>query len=353
MEILKIFWENIRAFIPTAAAIAGTIIVLLAFKLIFEKRYSFFSEKRFRFQIIMALLGFAGLLVIILVLPINDTSRGQLLSLLGILLSAAIALSSTTILGNAMAGIMLRVIRGFRSGDFIRVGEHFGRISEQGIFHLEIQNEDRDLTSLPNLYLVTNPVKVIRSSGTFVSATVSLGYDIPRTKIERLLLEAAEAAELTDPFVQILELGDFSITYRVAGLLTEVKQILTSRSRLHAMMLDKLHENGVEIVSPNFMNTRAISIEKSVIPQRDYLPAEAEKSEKLPEAKLFDKAEEAESKEKLLERFETAGKEIDEVKKLIDESGDEKERETLQESLKNLQARRELLEEIIKKRQDE
>ncbi|MGB8329288.1 MAG: hypothetical protein WCE62_04110 [Polyangiales bacterium] len=40
-------------------------------------------------------------------LPIGDAPRGQLLSLLGLLVTAAIALSSTTLLGNAMAGIML------------------------------------------------------------------------------------------------------------------------------------------------------------------------------------------------------------------------------------------------------
>jgi len=35
---------------------------------------------------------FVGVLVVILVLPVGDTLRGQLLSLIGILLSAAIAL---------------------------------------------------------------------------------------------------------------------------------------------------------------------------------------------------------------------------------------------------------------------
>ena len=63
-------------------------------------------------------------------------------------------------------------MRNFRPGDFVRVGERLGRVTERGLFHTEIQTEDRDLTTLPNLYLVTNPVTVVRASGTIVSTTV-------------------------------------------------------------------------------------------------------------------------------------------------------------------------------------
>ena len=66
----------------------------------------------------------AGVVVVIVFMPIGDTARGQLLGLLGLLLSAAVALSSTTFIGNAMAGLMLRAVRNFRTGDFIRIGEY-------------------------------------------------------------------------------------------------------------------------------------------------------------------------------------------------------------------------------------
>jgi small conductance mechanosensitive channel len=295
-------------------------------------------------------LTLAGLLAIILVLPISDSSRGQLLSLIGIVLSAAIALSSTTLLGNAMAGLMLRVVRGFRSGDFIRVGDHFGRISEQGLFHVEIQNEDRDLTTLPNLYLVTNPVKVIRSSGTFISASLSLGYDIPHRKIEKLLLDSAVSSGLEDPFVQIIELGDFSITYRVAGLLKEVKQVISTRSRLHAAILDTLHDAGIEIVSPTFMNTRAIPASRVFIPAIESAAIKEEEIQEagVPEVKVFDK-----SKEKLKHRFEQAGKELEAAKKQLSEADDDKQRETLQVRIERLEARRDLLEDILKQKSEE
>jgi len=355
MEILGNLYQSLKSIIPSGIAVIGVVIVLLGVRYFLEKRLAFLSDKRLRFQMIMLVLTFGGLLVIILTLPISDTSRGQLLSLIGIVLSAAIALSSTTILGNVMAGLMLRVIRAIRIGDFIRVGDYFGKISEHGLFHVEIQSEDRDLTTLPNLYLVTNPVKVIRSSGTFISATVSLSYDIPRTKVERLLIEAAKEAELEDPFMQILELGDFSITYRIAGLLKEVKQVISTKSRLHAMMLDKLHDGGIEIVSPTFMNTRAIPANQVFIPASEM--AEIKEPDiqvsGAPELKVFDKADQAESREKLKERYDIAGKELEDLKKQLEEAGDEKEKDDFKAKIQRLEVRRELLGDILKKGEDE
>jgi len=354
MEILQKSFEYLQSFFPSGIAAIVVIIVLLLIHYILNKRYTYSSGRRFRLQIIMTALSFGGLLMIIMILPISDTTRGQILSLIGILLSAAIALSSTTVLGNAMAGFMLRIIRNFKSGDFIRVGEHFGRVSERGLFHIEIQTEDRDLTTLPNLYLVTNPVKVVRSSGTFISATVSLGYDIPRTKIERLLIKAAKAAELNDPFVQVLKLGDYAVTYRVAGLLTEVKQVISTRSHLYIMMLDALHQEGVEIVSPSFMNTRNVTESRQFIPGSEMIASKTEKaeSEEASESLVFDKAEQAEALDKMQDDYKSAGKELEEIKKQLEQTKIESEKDKIQANIYRLEARRELLMEILKQRKE-
>ena len=77
-----------------------------------------------------------------------------------------------------MAGLMLQVAKSFSPGDFVRVGEYFGRVTERGLFHVEKQTEDRDLTTLPNLHLATNSITVVHSAGTIVSAELSLGYDV-------------------------------------------------------------------------------------------------------------------------------------------------------------------------------
>jgi len=355
MNFLDGLYEGIRSLLPPAAAIIFTVVVLYAVRALMIKRSADSGRARFRTQIVTLILSFIGLLAVVLTLPIGDTRQGQLLSLIGILLSAAIALSSTTFIGNIMAGLMMRAVRNFRAGDFIRVGEWFGRVSERGLFHIEIQTEDRDLTTLPNLYLVTNPVKVIRSSGTIVSAEISLGYDIPRTTIKELLMQAARQAALQEPFVHVIELGDFSVTYRVSGLLADVKQLLTVRSLLREMMLDTLHHNNIEIVSPTFMNTRAFGKEEDFIPIHKGGKREesAATRKAIPEDLVFDKAAEAESLEKLRERYSVLGEEIEKARQELKDAANDKVREDIEARIERLEISQDRLAEIIKKREKE
>jgi len=352
MEILRTIWDYITPALPAGAGIVGLIIVLFVARRIIERRFTATPGYQFRRQVATLIISLAGLLAIILLLPLSDASRGQLLNLVGILLTAAIALSSTTFVGNAMAGLMLRAVRNFKPGDFIRVGDYFGRVSERGLFHIEIQTEDRDLTTLPNLFLVTNPVKVIRASGTLVSAEVSLGYDVSRTRIEALLSEAAQETELQDPFVHVIELGDFSVTYRVAGLLAEVKQILSTRSRLRANILDKLHRAGIEIVSPTFMNTRNVPPEKQFIPVEHPAPPAETTPAAVPEEVVFDKAEEAASLESLREKYEALGKDLAALKELLKSSPDEPEQTRIKSQMDDMENRRKHLALLIKHREE-
>lgn len=257
------------------------------------------AEKSLPRQLTLAGLTVAGLIVVVLMLPIEVELRGQILSLLGLLFTAVIALSSTTFMANAMGGLMLRVVRSFRAGDFIRVGEDFGRVTERGLFHTEIQTEDRDLVTLPNLYVITNPVRVVRTSGTVVSVELSLGYDVPRDKIEECLKAAAKGAGLEDGFVLVKELGDFAVTYKVAGFLRDIERMLTTRSRLRASVLDSLHGAGIEIVSPSFMNQRPIPPGESVIPLVKHTVADDDDDEPTAEAVAFDKGSQAKELEVL------------------------------------------------------
>ncbi len=308
MEYLNQIATGALRFVPVLGVLAGVTIGLAAINWLLKRQWKDNPDAQFRFQLIMLGLTFAAGLTVIVALPISDSLRGQLLSLIGILLSAAIALSSTTFIGNIMAGIMLKAIKSVRPGDFITVADVVGRVTEMDLLHTEIQTEDRDLVTVPNLYVVTQPMKVVRGTGTIISAEVSLGYDLPRQDVSRLLVHAAEQAELKDCFVQIRSLGDFSVLYRVAGMLEDVKSLISTRSRLREKMLDVLHAAGIEIVSPNFMNTRAISENTLFVPK----PSTSKPEEQVfkPEDLAFDKADQASSVEDIRKEIEAIDMQI-------------------------------------------
>jgi small conductance mechanosensitive channel len=246
-------------------ALLGLIAVLMATHHLLERR-RLFRLPAIGIQLIMLGITFGGILAVVAALPGDNE---ELLNILGIVLGAALAFSSTTFIGNGLAGLMLRVVRPFEIGDWLQVGDHFGAILERGLFHTLIQTEHLDLTTLPNLYLTSHPFTVIpardrvsrsgkvRRPGTRVSADVSLGYEANHSQVEQLLRDAAERCGLDEARVHILDLGDFTVAYRVAGVTDEVERLLGVRSRLRQEIIDTLHGADIEIASPTLMNTRA------------------------------------------------------------------------------------------------
>lgn len=301
-------------FVPMLGVLVGVVLVLqLVHKLVFRRQRILRTEPHFQGQLVLIALTLVGIVLFLLVLPVNDATTGQLLNLLGILLTAVLALSSTTVVANALAGLMVRSMRSFRPGDFIRCGDAFGRVTQRGLFFTEIQTEQRDLTTLPNQFLISNPVTVVHASGTIVSATLSLGYDVSHDRIRGLLEEAATESGLAEPFVLIRDLGDFSITYRVSGFLAEVTKLVSARSRLRAKVLDVLHENGVEIVSPTFMNQRQLRADEAIMPDKASSRSSTAPAESEPESIVFDKAEEAQQLEELVEAHDKLRAELKEL----------------------------------------
>jgi small-conductance mechanosensitive channel len=320
--------------------IAAALLVLLAAdRLLLRRDSDAGGENKLIRQLILLLLTGVAVVLVVLTLPVAESTRNQLLALLGLVLTALLTLSSTTFVANAMAGIMLRSVNNLRPGDFVRVGENFGRVTVRGLFHTEVQTEDSDLTTLPNLLLVSNPVTVVRATGTIVSATVSLGYDNAHSEVEPILLEAAAAAELADPFVQVVDLADHAVGYRVAGFLTDVKRLLTARSNLRRSVLDALHGAGVEIVSPNFMNQRVLTPGARVVPHAaPSEPAAAAPPTEGPDEMVFDKAEAAERARELRESRQQVAARIKELEESVKKAeGEDKTR--LERELEVMQTR--------------
>lgn len=337
MEELQAFLKSIAK--PTVVVIL-TVFILVFTRSILDKTIGVASKKRAYRRVIMGVVTLACLMIFVFALPNEGNLRGQVVGLVGILISGAIALSSTTFLGNALAGIMSRSVNTFRPGDFISVNGHRGRVSVRGFFHTEIQSDDRDLTTLPNLFLATNPVKVTNSGGTVIRTKISLGYDEPRLKIEKLLIEAAERAELSDPFVQVVELGDFSVVYRVNGLLTDTSRFLSAQSKLNAMVLDSLHEANVEIVSPSFMNTRNVGT-KEFIPsiQSPLDQNDVQTEQNSPEKIIFDKALQAELIEDHKRQLEEIKAEMELLKENSKKASSSEQKESCASLLKSKERR--------------
>lgn len=278
------------------------------------------SDQKLPRQLTLIAIWIIAMIAIVLALPVSESSRNQVLGLLGVLLSGVIAFSSTTIVTNLMAGVVLRVNKPFRTGDYIKCSNFAGRVTEKGILDTEIQTEQRTLIHIANSFLLNNPVEVVRSSGTFISAEVSIGFDAHHVKVEKYLEQAAQKAGLSDAFVHVTALGNFSVNYKVSGMLLDTKSLLTSRSKLHTCILDELHNQDIEIMSPNFVAARPVEASQKFMAKAK---VKQSKENITHEDLAFDKADEAEKTEQM--RLGLEAKIVALKQALADSAGDDKD----------------------------
>jgi hypothetical protein len=321
--------------------------LVLLFDFLFRKRKLFSREKMIQ-QIIFVVILVTGILFIIFTLPITVEDKNLILTFVGLIIGAIITFSSTTFVANAMAGIMLRLINPFRVGDYIKIDGTFGRVTEMYFLHTQVQSMDRDLITIPNIKLVSNPLKTIRSSGTIITTTVSLGYDISRKEIEKGLLKAAEITGLENSFVHVEKLGDFSITYKVGGLLKDIESLITARSDFKKNVMDTLHDSKIEIVSPTYMNQRVFSEDYVCLPPKepkhDIIEIEPEiKTEEI----IFDKAITAQMLDRIYITAETLAPRRKEMEENIKQIVDENTRNDLKKQLAQLTIKEEEIKPLI------
>lgn len=300
--------------------------------LFFQKVKVFTSKERTNLWkgLVSLFIVLLGIVVFILSLPISNELKGQILSLFGIVISAGIALSSTTLLGNLLAGIMNNSESRFKSGDLIEIENIHGRVTKRSFFYTEIQSEDSNFITIPNLFLATKPIKNTRKSDAVIATTVSLGYDVSRKLIEDVLKKAAIDAGLQNPYVYIISLGDFSVVYKIHGFLEDTDKYFSTRHYLNKQVIDALHNKDIEIVSPTFMNQR--KVDDKVFISKIY-DKNNDKIDDSHEDQVFDKAK----------SYEELEEQTGQLKKALQTTKDKEQKERIKEKIEDIEEQREKL----------
>lgn len=193
-------------------------------------------------------------------LPGADTAAFKGLS---VLIGLMISLGASSVVGQAAAGLILTYTRTLRVGEFVRIGEHEGTVTELGMFTTTIRTGHGEMLTIPNTMITgavtCNYSRTVQGPGYIVDTTVTIGYDTPWRQVEAMLLEAAHRTpgivQTPEPVVFQTALTDFYPEYRlVAHAVPEEPrpraELLTS---LHASIQDVFNEYGVQIMSPHYL----------------------------------------------------------------------------------------------------
>ena len=199
---------------------------------------------------------------------------------LSVLLGLMVSLGASSLVGQAAAGLIVTYTRTVRMGEYVRVGEYEGTVTELGMFTTRIRTGTGQELALPNS-LITGTVtqnysRVVQGRGFVVDTKVTIGYDTPWRQVEAMLIEAARRTPgvLSEPAPRVFQtaLSDYYPEYLLVAQATAMKAKPRAETitELHRNIQDVFNEHGVQIMSPHYMADPAEA--KVVPPPRWYEP---------------------------------------------------------------------------------
>lgn len=203
-------------------------------------------------------------LTFVMIFPYLPGAQSAVFQGVSVFIGVIFSIGSTSVVGNVIASLVLTYMRPFEIGDRIRVGEIEGEIIEKTAFVLRIKTPKNEYITIPNSNVmnahITNFNRSEDEGGVILFSDVTIGYEVPWRKVHKMLLKAASQTEdlenEPEPFVLQKELGDFSVNYQINAFSKRPLYKDLINSRLHENIQDIFMEEGVEILSPNYMAQR-------------------------------------------------------------------------------------------------
>ncbi|HEV2431091.1 MAG TPA: mechanosensitive ion channel domain-containing protein, partial [Burkholderiales bacterium] len=189
---------------------------------------------------------------------------------------------------HAFSGMILMYTRTFKRGDYVRIGDNEGTVTDLGMFSTRIRTGLGDEITLSNSTVLASTTRnyshTVRGTGYVLDAVVTIGYSTPWRQVEAMLLEAARRTDdvATDPtpIVRQTALSDYYVEYRLVAYtpLERPEPRAELLSRLHGHIQDVFNEHGVQIMSPHYVLDPK---EPQVVPKDKWFTAPARPPEKM------------------------------------------------------------------------
>ena len=192
-------------------------------------------------------------------LPGSDTEAFKGLS---VLVGFMLSMGASSLVGQAASGLILTYGRVYRKGEFVRIADQEGTVTEMGIFTTRIRTGLGEELTISNASILGTTTKnysrTVQGAGFVLDTTVTIGYDTPWRQVHALLIEAAGRTEgvAHDPAPQVFQtaLNDWYPVYRLVcqAVPTEPRPRAMLLSALHGHIQDVFNEYGVQIMSPHY-----------------------------------------------------------------------------------------------------
>ena len=199
---------------------------------------------------------------------------------LSVLVGLMVSLGASNLVGQAASGLILTYGRVYRKGEYVRIGDQEGTVTDLGIFATRLRTGLGEELTLSNSTILAgttrNYSRVVKGDGFVLDTTVTIGYDTPWRQVHAMLGEAARRTPgvLAEPAPQVFQtaLSDWYPQYRLVcqAVPAEPRPRAEVLSALHANIQDVFNEYGVQIMSPQYFEDPAAP--KIVPPDKWFTP---------------------------------------------------------------------------------
>lgn len=202
--------------------------------------------------------------MIAMIYPYLPGSNSGVFQGISVFVGLIVSLGSSTVIGNIIAGLVITYMRPFKIGDRIKLNDTTGNVIEKTPLVTRIRTPKNEVVTIPNSFVMSshtvNFSQSAREYGLIIHSEVSIGYDVPWRKVNKLLIEAAlNTPGVVDdprPFVLSTSLNDWYPVYQVNAYIKDADKLAQIYSDLHQNIQDCFCEEGVEIMSPHYMAMR-------------------------------------------------------------------------------------------------
>lgn len=180
-----------------------------------------------------------------------------------VLLGLMVTLGGSSLFGQAASGFILLYSRTLRIGEFVRVGQDEGTVTELGVFTTKISTGLGEDLTLPNALVLAavtrNYSRPTNGKGFMLRTKVTIGYDTPWRQVQAMLVEAARRTPgvASEPLPEVFQtaLSDFYVEYQLVcqASQTDPKPRAEAMAALNANVLDTFNQYGVQIMSPHYL----------------------------------------------------------------------------------------------------
>lgn len=202
--------------------------------------------------------------MIAMIYPYLPGSNSGVFQGISVFVGLIVSLGSSTVIGNIIAGLVITYMRPFKIGDRIKLNDTTGNVIEKTPLVTRIRTPKNEVVTIPNSFVMSshtvNFSQSAREYGLIIHSEVSIGYDVPWRKVNKLLKEAAlNTPGVVDdprPFILSTSLNDWYPVYQVNAYIKDADKLAQIYSDLHQSIQDRFNEEGIEIMSPHYMAVR-------------------------------------------------------------------------------------------------